>query len=102
MSSTDSWVKSCPMVRIRIPIRRFSSARSNAAKDAFSSSSEPTCGTTGNNSGNGGGNGTNVGGELAETGTDAATSWALGGAGVALAMGAALVAGTGKRRRPTA
>ncbi|MFK0259525.1 hypothetical protein [Streptomyces sp. NPDC090445] len=57
---------------------------------------------TGNNAGNGGGNGTNAGGELAETGTDAATSWALGGAGVALAMGAALVAGTGKRRRPTA
>ncbi|MDX3539049.1 hypothetical protein PV721_32915 [Streptomyces sp. MB09-01] len=43
-----------------------------------------------------------TGGQLAETGTDAATSWALGGAGVALAMGAALVAGTGRRRRPTA
>lgn len=43
-----------------------------------------------------------TGGQLAETGTDAATSWALGSAGVALAMGAALVAGTGKRRRPTA
>ncbi|MEU9085287.1 hypothetical protein [Streptomyces sp. NPDC048357] len=43
-----------------------------------------------------------TGGRLAETGTDAATSWALGGAGVALAMGAALVAGTGRRRRPTA
>ncbi|MEU9166032.1 hypothetical protein AB0D29_37875 [Streptomyces sp. NPDC048424] len=43
-----------------------------------------------------------TGGRLAETGTDAATGWALGGAGVALAMGAALVAGTGRRRRPTA
>ncbi|WP_404959873.1 hypothetical protein [Streptomyces sp. 147326] len=43
-----------------------------------------------------------TGGQLAETGTDAATSWALAGAGVALAMGAALVAGTGRRRRPTA
>ncbi|MEU7603024.1 hypothetical protein [Streptomyces sp. NPDC041003] len=43
-----------------------------------------------------------TGGQLAETGADAATSWALGGAGVALAMGAALVAGTGRRRRPTA
>ncbi|MFE3553353.1 hypothetical protein ACFXKW_00490 [Streptomyces sp. NPDC059193] len=43
-----------------------------------------------------------TGGELAATGSDPATTWALGGAGVALAMGAALVAGTGKRRRPTA
>ncbi|MFI5986445.1 hypothetical protein ACIBEA_36990 [Streptomyces sp. NPDC051555] len=54
---------------------------------------------------NNGGNNTgsnNAGGELAETGADAATSWALGGAGVALAMGAALVAGTGRRRRQTA
>ncbi|MFJ6796462.1 hypothetical protein [Streptomyces sp. NPDC091268] len=43
-----------------------------------------------------------AGGRLATTGTDPATTWALGGAGVALAMGAALVAGTGRRRRPTA
>ncbi|WP_329378687.1 hypothetical protein OG625_10660 [Streptomyces sp. NBC_01351] len=43
-----------------------------------------------------------TGGQLAATGSDPATTWALGGAGVALAMGAALVAGTGKRRRPTA
>ncbi|WP_371678358.1 hypothetical protein [Streptomyces sp. NBC_01276] len=42
---------------------------------------------------------TNAGGQLAETGTDAATSWALGASGVALAMGAALVAGNGRRRR---
>ncbi|MFD0359721.1 hypothetical protein ACFVHW_39245 [Streptomyces sp. NPDC127110] len=47
------------------------------------------------------GSSTNTGGELAETGADAATSWALGAGGVALAMGAALVAGTGKRRRVT-
>lgn len=82
-----------------------------------------TGGNTGNNGGhnNGGGNdtkpngggtttpivdhntgntgNTNTGGQLAETGADAATSWALGAGGVALAMGAALVAGTGKRRR---
>ncbi|WP_158781050.1 hypothetical protein [Streptomyces sp. NRRL S-237] len=59
---------------------------------------------TGNGSGTGNGTGTTstTGGQLAETGSDAATSWALGGAGVALAMGAALVAGTGRRRRPTA
>lgn len=44
----------------------------------------------------------NTAGQLAETGSDAATSWALGASGVALAMGAALVAGTGRRRRPTA
>ncbi|WP_330334547.1 hypothetical protein OHS33_35520 [Streptomyces sp. NBC_00536] len=41
------------------------------------------------------------GGQLAVTGSDPATGWALGGAGVTLAMGAALVAGTGKRRRTT-
>ncbi|MEU8459518.1 hypothetical protein [Streptomyces sp. NPDC029003] len=51
-------------------------------------------GTTGNT-----GSTTNAGGQLAETGSDAATSWALGAGGVALAMGAALVAGTGRRRR---
>ncbi|WP_371617293.1 hypothetical protein [Streptomyces sp. NBC_00454] len=45
---------------------------------------------------------TQTGGELAATGSSPATTWALGGAGVALAMGAALVAGTGRRRRPTA
>ncbi|MFG2993144.1 hypothetical protein ACGFZK_28245 [Streptomyces sp. NPDC048257] len=45
---------------------------------------------------------TGGGGHLAATGADPATTWALGGAGVALAMGAALVAGTGRRRRPTA
>ncbi|MCX5378129.1 hypothetical protein [Streptomyces sp. NBC_00091] len=54
-------------------------------------------GNTGNNGGN-----TNTGGQLAETGADAATSWALGAGGVALAMGAALVAGTGRRRRVSA
>ncbi|WP_159041598.1 hypothetical protein [Streptomyces sp. WM4235] len=43
-----------------------------------------------------------TGGELAATGSSPATSWALGAGGVALAMGAALVAGTGRRRRPTA
>lgn len=44
---------------------------------------------------------TGTGGELATTGSDPATTWALGGAGVALAMGAALVAGTGRHRRRT-
>ncbi|MFD9408363.1 hypothetical protein ACFWBN_15310 [Streptomyces sp. NPDC059989] len=42
-----------------------------------------------------------TGGQLAATGTDSATTWALGGAGVALSLGAALVAGTGRRRRST-
>ncbi|MCX4692697.1 hypothetical protein [Streptomyces sp. NBC_01408] len=51
----------------------------------------------------GGGTGTTPGGgHLATAGADPATTWALGGAGLAVAMGAALVAGTGKRRRPTA
>ncbi|MFF4849395.1 hypothetical protein [Streptomyces sp. NPDC001194] len=40
-------------------------------------------------------------GQLAATGSDPATSWALGASGAALALGAALVAGTGKRRRTT-
>ncbi|MFE2252956.1 hypothetical protein [Streptomyces lavendulae] len=56
-------------------------------------------GSTG--TGTGTGTTVNAGGELAETGTDAATTWALGAGGVALAMGAALVAGTGRRRRVT-
>ncbi|MER6450497.1 hypothetical protein [Streptomyces venezuelae] len=53
-------------------------------------------------SGNTGTTATTGGGELAATGSDPATTWALGGAGVALAMGAALVAGTGRRRRTSA
>lgn len=43
-----------------------------------------------------------TGGELASTGADPAASWALGASGMAVAMGAALVAGTGRRRRTTA
>ncbi|MCB5178985.1 hypothetical protein [Streptomyces antimicrobicus] len=54
---------------------------------------------TGTGTGSGTGTGTGTGGELAATGADPATSWAVGGAGVALAMGAALVAGTGRHRR---
>ncbi|MER5762077.1 hypothetical protein [Streptomyces sp. NPDC002082] len=45
------------------------------------------------------GTGTPPGGELATTGSSPATTWALGGAGVTLAMGAALIAGTGRHRR---
>lgn len=55
-----------------------------------------------NDSGSGNTTGTGSGGQLAETGTDAATAWALGGAGIALSMGAAFVAGTGRRRRTNA
>ncbi|MFD3699715.1 hypothetical protein ACFWUZ_26935 [Streptomyces sp. NPDC058646] len=43
-----------------------------------------------------------AGGRLADTGTDPATPWALAGAGLTLALGAALVAGTGRHRRHTA
>ncbi|MCX4804921.1 hypothetical protein OG594_25500 [Streptomyces sp. NBC_01214] len=53
------------------------------------------------NSGSNTGTAVNASAPLAATGADPATSWALGGAGVALAMGAALVAGTGRRRRRT-
>ncbi|MFE1790969.1 hypothetical protein ACFW7J_21715 [Streptomyces sp. NPDC059525] len=38
-------------------------------------------------------------GALARTGSDAATRWTLGAGGAALALGAALVAGTGRHRR---
>ncbi|WP_424216774.1 hypothetical protein ACN20G_32195 (plasmid) [Streptomyces sp. BI20] len=41
----------------------------------------------------------NPGDELADTGAGRATSWALGAGGVAIALGAAFVAGNGKRRR---
>ncbi|MCY0946081.1 hypothetical protein [Streptomyces antarcticus] len=60
---------------------------------------------TGSGTGTGTGTGTSTaptGGELAATGADPAASWALGGAGIAVAMGTALVAGTGRRRRTTA
>ncbi|MFJ6794988.1 hypothetical protein [Streptomyces sp. NPDC091268] len=70
---------------------------------------KPDGGATPINTGSGSGTSTGtstvtapVGGELAATGSGPATSWALGGAGVAVAMGAALVAGTGRRRRTTA
>ncbi|GHI85619.1 hypothetical protein Sxan_29830 [Streptomyces xanthophaeus] len=39
------------------------------------------------------------GGRLAETGTDAVTSWTLGVGGSAVLLGAALLAGTGRHRR---
>ncbi|MEV6956788.1 hypothetical protein [Streptomyces sp. NPDC051183] len=56
---------------------------------------------TGTGTGASTGTGTGTGGELAATGSGPATTWAVGGAGVALAMGAALVAGTGRHRRRT-
>ncbi|MFD7031371.1 hypothetical protein ACFWAR_25420 [Streptomyces sp. NPDC059917] len=57
--------------------------------------------TPGDSTGNGHVGTGGSGGQLAETGTDAATNWALGGAGAALALGAAFVAGAGRHRRPT-
>ncbi|MER7513154.1 hypothetical protein ABTX82_33135 [Streptomyces lavendulae] len=42
-----------------------------------------------------------TGGELAHTGSDATSSWALGLTGTALGLGAALIAGTGRHRRRT-
>lgn len=53
------------------------------------------------NTGNTSANTTATGGRLAETGTDSATTWAIGGAAVTLAKGAAFAAGTGRHRRRT-
>ncbi|WP_405491717.1 hypothetical protein [Streptomyces sp. NBC_00096] len=47
------------------------------------------------------GTGNRPGGQLAETGSSPASTWALGTGGVALTLGAALVAGTGRHRRRT-
>ncbi|MCX4691759.1 hypothetical protein [Streptomyces sp. NBC_01408] len=58
--------------------------------------------TPGTGTGTSTGTGTTAsGGGLAATGSDPATTWALGGAGTALVLGAALVAGTGRHRRRT-
>ncbi|MEU5436058.1 hypothetical protein AB0G73_22135 [Streptomyces sp. NPDC020719] len=46
--------------------------------------------------------GTQARGELAHTGTDSATTWALAAATVLVGTGAAFIAGTGRHRRPTA
>jgi hypothetical protein len=46
-------------------------------------------------------NATTTGGQLAQTGADAATTWAIGGAAVSLAMGAVFAAGAGRHRRRT-
>ncbi|CAM5295708.1 hypothetical protein SAVIM338S_00373 [Streptomyces avidinii] len=70
-------------------------APDGGAKPAGTTSTDPAA-TTATTASNG------TGEQLARTGADPATSWALGASGVALAMGAALVAGTGRRRRPTA
>ncbi|MGW6689615.1 hypothetical protein [Streptomyces sp. NPDC054961] len=67
--------------------------------DAGTGTGTGTGSGTGTATGTGTGTGTQTGGQLAATGSDPASTWALGGAGVALAMGAALVAGTGRHRR---
>ncbi|MEU8774095.1 hypothetical protein [Streptomyces sp. NPDC048606] len=73
----------------------------NNTKPNGGGTTTPIVDNNGDGTGTGTGTGTHTGGELAETGSDAATTWALGAGGVALAMGAALVAGTGRRRRVT-
>lgn len=86
------WAQSRSQARLTKIVAADPSTGDNGNQPNPNGGAKPITDTTG---------GTGTGGELAATGADAATTWALGGAGVALALGAALVAGTGRRRRTT-
>ncbi|MFD7786436.1 hypothetical protein ACFV4Q_25635 [Streptomyces nojiriensis] len=94
------WADSRSRARLTTIVAASPSTGENGNQPKPNGGAKPITDTTGN-TGNTGTTAT-TGGELAATGSDPATTWALGGAGVALAMGAALVAGTGRRRRTTA
>ncbi|MEV7797190.1 hypothetical protein AB0O68_35430 [Streptomyces sp. NPDC087512] len=123
---TDSWSTSEPMtyptkiVAASLPGAGEPGDTSNGGdhtggtEDDTSGSGSHTAGTEPDASGSGGHTGTTeddtsgsgntptaAGGRLAQTGADAATTWAIGGAALSLAMGAVFVAGTGRHRRPT-
>ncbi|MCX4958905.1 hypothetical protein [Streptomyces virginiae] len=94
------WADSRSRARLTTIVAASPNTGGNGNQTKPNGGAKPITDTTGNT----GSTGTTgaTGGELAATGSDPATTWALGGAGVALAMGAALVAGTGRRRRTTA
>ncbi|MFI8386666.1 hypothetical protein [Streptomyces sp. NPDC085540] len=96
----EPWADSRSKARLTNIVAASPDTGGNGNQPKPNGGAKPITDTTGN-SGNTGTTAT-TGGELAATGSDPATTWALGGAGVALAMGAALVAGTGRRRRTTA
>ncbi|WP_328789317.1 MULTISPECIES: hypothetical protein [unclassified Streptomyces] len=103
----EPWAQSRSKARLTNIVAASPDTGGNGNQPKPNGGTKPITDTNGNtgdtgNSGNTGTTTATTGGELAATGSDPATTWALGGAGVALAMGAALVAGTGRRRRTTA
>ncbi|MFD5409781.1 hypothetical protein [Streptomyces nojiriensis] len=102
----EPWADSRSKARLTTIVAASPDTGGNGNQPKPNGGAKPITDTSGN-TGSTGNTGTTAttattGGELAATGGDPATTWALGGAGVALAMGAALVAGTGRRRRTTA
>ncbi|WP_329099750.1 hypothetical protein [Streptomyces sp. NBC_01439] len=101
LGSPKPWADSRSKVRLTDIVAASTDTGGNGNQPKPNGGAKPITDTS-SGTGTTGNTGTTTGGELAATGSDPATTWALGGAGVALAMGAALVAGTGRRRRTTA